>query len=102
MVPDIIAWGVPFITGGAGIVIGMKVGIARLEERFISVNYKIEEAKSKLVKQVGDERCREYRNQCQTNICHTLDKMSVKLDKIETNQVNFAVQIAKIQRDRDE
>ena len=101
MVPDIIVWGVPFITGGAGIVIGMKVGIARLEERFISVNYKIEEAKSKLIKQVGDERCREYRAQCQTNLCNTLDKMSIKLDKIELNQVSFAVQLAKIERNGD-
>lgn len=101
MVPDVIAWGVPFASGGMGILVGMKVGIARLEERYKAVHEKVADNKARLEKQVGDDRCREYRDKCQENICHSLDTISTKLDKIETNQVNFAVQLAKIERDKE-
>ena len=53
MVPDIIAWGVPFVTGGAGIVLGLKVGMTRLEERYNAVHEKVNENRAKLAMQVG-------------------------------------------------
>jgi len=101
MVPDIIAWGVPFVTGGAGIILGLKVGIARLEERCNAVHEKVNENRAKLAMQVGDAQCEKYREKCQKDICHSLDAIFVKLDKIDTNQVNFAIQLAKLERNGD-
>lgn len=98
MVPDWIAWSVPFASGVAGIYTGLKVGIARLEANYAHLKSRVDESKETLKNQVGEARCKEYRADCRENIHCRLDDIFESLDKIKTEMVGIAVKVAKIER----
>lgn len=98
MVPDWIAWGVPFATGIGGVYMGLKVGIAQLETNYNNLKMMLDETKETIKNQVGEARCKEYREDCRNNIYHRVDDIFHKLDKIERDMVDVAVKVARIEK----
>ena len=95
---QIISWGIPFASGAAGVYAGLKVGIARLEANYSNLRGLVEETKMKLREQVGETRCKEYREDCRENIHCRLNDIFTKLDKIDRDMVAMAIKLAKIER----
>jgi len=101
-IPEWITWGIPFLSGVgggvAGVYAGLKVGIARLETNYCNLRAMVAENKAILKEQVGEKRCREYREDCQENIHNRLNDIFKKLDKIERDMVGIAIKVARIER----
>lgn len=100
MVPDWIAWSVPFASGIVGIYTGLKVGVARLEVNFSNMTNQLAEAKAKLVKQVGEDRCDKNRMECAIRVEKTLGGIERHLELIDKhtqeNQSRIAEKFEKI------
>ena len=99
MVPDWIAWAVPFVSGVGGVYVGLKVGITRLEANYVTLSDQVEDAKAKIAKQVGEDRCDKYRAECQGRIEKALDKLNDTLkdqgEKVTTKFERIAIYMAK-------
>lgn len=98
MIPDWIQWSIPFASGAAGVYAGLKVGIARLEANYINLKTLVAETKETLKEQVGEKRCKEYREDCRENIHNRLDNISMKLDKMDRDMLGIAVKVARIEK----
>jgi len=72
MVPDWVSFAGTGLSGAVGVFVGLKVGIARLEERYAALKEKVELNRQKLDSQVGESRCRDLRLDCQSHISQQL------------------------------
>ena len=65
----------PFLSGGIGIVVGLKVGLARLEARFENLNNVVMRNAQKLERQVGEDRCDKIRKECKDHFDEKFDDL---------------------------
>ena len=80
MVPDFIAWSVPFASGLAGIFVGLKVGIAKLEVNYQNLREKVNLNREKLEVQVGKPDCEMLRRDCQGRIEKSLLRLEAQVE----------------------
>lgn len=84
MVPEWLQWAIPCASGAAGVLVTLKVGMAKLESTVYHLRDQVEENKETLKDQVGEERCLRMRDDCQTRIDKRLDELHTA---VEANRV---------------
>lgn len=90
---DWTAWIMSAVSGAGGI--GLAYGTIRQIVK--SNTNRIDKLDTKLNLQVGEPRCKEYRDDCRKNVHDRLDDIMEKLDKIERDMIGIAVKVARLE-----
>jgi hypothetical protein len=83
-IKDFISITVPFLSGGFGCYIGVKVSLAILRIEVDLMKEDVKEAKEKLQNQVGDVRCFRNREECKKTVHSRIDENAHDIETMRT------------------